>query len=271
MAKIVKLFRLAIGVVLCLGLILSSGGLVQAQGLEGTIKLSGSTSLQPVTMKLAEAFGSEHPRVNISVSGGGSSVGIREVDEGMVDIGMSSRELTSDDPPLFIHPICRDGIAIIVNLRNPVGGLTREQVVRIYTGEITDWGEIGGEWEKITVISREEGSGTRACFDEKVMKERKIFPQSLVYNSNGIIRTKVAKDPKAIGYVSLGYVSGVKPVAIEGVEPTMDNCKSEDYPLVRRLLFVTHDEPGGVIKGFIDFCQGDAGQKIVAEAGYVTL
>jgi phosphate transport system substrate-binding protein len=267
----IKLFRLAIGVVLYLGLILSSGGLAQAQGLEGTVKLSGSTSLQPLAMKLAEAFRSEHPQVNIAVSGGGSSVGIREVSEGMVDIGMSSRELTPDDPPLLVHPICRDVVAIIVNPQNPLGELTIEQLAQIYAGEITDWSQVGGERGKITMISREEGSGTRACFEEKVMKGRNISPRSLVYNSNGTIRTKVARDAKAIGYVSLGYVSGVKPVAIEGVEPTIDNCKSGDYPVVRRLLFLTCDEPEGVIKAFIDFCQGDAGQKVVAEAGYVTL
>jgi len=188
-----------------------------------------------------------------------------------VDIGMSSRELAPDDPDLLVHPICRDGVAIIVNPQNPVGELTIEQVARIYAGEITDWSQVGGEGIRITVISREEGSGTRACFDEKVMKEREVSPQSLVYNSNGIIRTKVARDPKAIGYVSLGYVSGVKPLAIDGIEPTTDNCKRGHYAVVRRLLFLTRDEPEGIVEAFIGFCQGDGGQKIVAEAGYVTL
>jgi len=222
-------------------------------------------------MKLAQTFRSEHPHVNVAVSGGGSSVGIREVYERMVDIGMSSRELAPDDPDLLVHPICRDGVAIIVNPQNPVGELTIEQVARIYAGEITDWSQVGGEGIRITVISREEGSGTRACFDEKVMKEREVSPQSLVYNSNGIIRTKVARDPKAIGYVSLGYVSGVKPLAIDGIEPTTDNCKRGHYAVVRRLLFLTRDEPEGIVEAFIGFCQGDGGQKIVAEAGYVTL
>ncbi len=243
-----------------------------SSGSLGTITENGSTTVQPLAEKLAEAFKAENPDINIVIQGGGSSVGIKSVNDGTVDIGAASRELTATDPTLVKHLLARDGIAIIVHSSNPVTNLTKEQVIDIYAGNITNWSQVGGQNKSIDVVAREEGSGTRTAFQELVMGKALIKADAILQSSNGAIKTAVSSDSQAIGFISFGYIdSSVKALAINGAAATEENAKNGTYPVVRPLYFLTKQQPTGLVKDFIDFCTGTEGQKIVAEEGYITV
>ncbi|MDD4924629.1 MAG: phosphate ABC transporter substrate-binding protein [Dehalococcoidales bacterium] len=236
--------------------------------LSGTITIGGSTTVQPLSETLAEAFTEIFPNVRITVTGGGSSVGIKSASEGTLDIGAASRELKASEESLglVVSVLAYDGIAVIVNAAQTVTDLTIEQIKRIYAGEITNWNEVGGANENIVVVSREEGSGTRAAFEEMVMGETLITASAILQSSTGALKTTVAGNSRAIGYISMGYLdSSVNALSIDGVAGTEENAKNGSYPIVRPLLYVTKGEPEGIVKKYIDFCKGIAAQAIVAE------
>lgn len=236
----------------------------------GTITEAGSTTVQPLAEKLAAAFMQEHSGVNIIIQGGGSSLGVKSAAQGTVDIGAASRELKPGEPRLKTHLLARDGIAIVVNSSNEVSGLTKEQVRRVFAGEITDWSQLGAGSGRITVVSREEGSGTRDAFQELVMGKSLITERAILLPATGAIVQSVSSTPLAIGFLSLGYLDpALKALAIDGIECTPANCKSGAYPVVRPLYFLTKDEPTGLVKEFLDFCQSDKGQRIVEAEGYL--
>lgn len=237
------------------------------------VTVGGSTSVQPLAEKLAEAFKKDNPEVRFDILGGGSSVGVTSADTGAVDIGMCSRELKSGEPDLVKHLLARDGIAIVVHPSNAVTDLTLEQVKDIFAGEIKNWEEVGGADKSITVIAREEGSGTRGAFDELVMKGSLVKPDALLQPSNGGIMMTVSTTEESIGFLSFGFLddSLVKPLSIDGVAATEANAKSGVYPVVRPLYFLTKEQPAGLVKEFIDFCLGTEGQKIITEQGYIAV
>ena len=239
-------------------------------GASTTVTEAGSTTVQPLAEKLAAAFKVQNPDVSITIQGGGSSVGIKSCNDGTVDIGAASRELKAGEPNLVKHLLARDGIAIIAHPSNPVTGLTREQVKKIFAGEITKWSQVGGENKDIHVIAREEGSGTRTAFEEMVMGEALVKISAILLPSNGAIRTAVSSNPPASGFVSFGYIgSSVKALAIDGMAATATNAKNGSYAIVRPLYFLTKEQPTGLVKEFIDFCLSPEGQSIVAEDGYI--
>jgi phosphate transport system substrate-binding protein len=235
----------------------------------GEITEAGSTTVQPVAEELAQAFMVKYPDVEITIQGGGSSTGVKSAADGTVDIGAASRELKDSEKGLglVVHVLARDGIAIVAHPSQTVTNLTKEQVKQIYAGEITNWSQVGGPDEEINVVSREEGSGTRAAFEEMVMGEDTVITANAILQpSNGAVRTTVAGDPNAIGFVSFGYLdSSVKALSIDGVAGTVANAKNGTYPIVRPLLLLTKGEPEGLVKEFIDYCLGDEGQEIVAK------
>jgi len=243
-----------------------------SSSITGTITESGSTTVQPLAEKLAGAFKAENPDTNIVIQGGGTAAGITSVNNGLVDIGAASRELTASDPALVKHLLARDGIAIIVPPSNPVINLTKDQVIAIFAGNITNWSQVGGPDKGIDVVAREEGSGTRTAFQDLVMGKALIKADAILQPSNGAVKTAVSSDPQAIGFISFGYIdSSVKALAINGVAATEPNAKNGTYPIVRPLYFLTKTQPTGIVKDFIDFCTGTDGQKIVAEEGYITI
>lgn len=245
-----------------------------ATGLSGNITEAGSTTVQPVAESIAAAFMAKYPEVKVVIQGGGSGVGVKSVAEGTVDIGAASRELTNDEKALGIvdHVIARDGIAIIAHSSQMVSGLTKSQVKDIFSGAITNWSQLGGADKTIHVVAREEGSGTRAAFEEMVMgKDAVITATAILQSSNGALKTTVAGDPDAIGFLSFGYLdSSVKALDIDGIAGTVANAKNGTYPIVRPLLFLTKGEPEGLVKEFINFCLGPEGQAIVAK-DYISL
>jgi phosphate transport system substrate-binding protein len=236
-----------------------------SQTLSGSVQIAGSTSVQPLAEELASAFMAKNPEVRIDVAGGGSGAGIKAAQEGTADIGTSSRELKPEETGIEATVIAKDGIAVIVNPSNEVGGLTVEQVGKIYTGEITNWKEVNGKDAPITLVTREEGSGTRDAFQELAGIEIDNS-KAIVQGSTGAVRTAVANDPNAIGYMSMGSVNEeVKAVKIEGVDPVEANVLNGTYKISRPFLFLTKSTPEGVVKAFIDFVLSDEGQKIVGE------
>ena len=237
--------------------------------LSGTIDEAGSTSVQPLAEMLAHEFMGIHPDVTINISGGGSSTGVKSCASGIVDVGAASRDVKITETDLIPYAISRDAVAIAVHSSNPVTELSVDHVAAIYEGTITNWSEVGGDDAEIVVVSREEGSGTRDTFESKVTED--IKDDALFYDSNGNVRTKVAQTPNAIGYLSLGYVEGIKALKLDGVECSLENCVSGEYPVLRRLYLLTTDVPDGAVKAFIDFCRSEEGQAIVEEEGYIPL
>jgi phosphate transport system substrate-binding protein len=242
----------------------------EGNGLSGEITEAGSTTVQPLAEKFAEEFKLIHPGVTVTIQGGGSSVGVKSAAEGIVDIGAASREIKPDEPALVKHLIAKDGIAIIVHPSNEISDIKKEQVRDIFSGKITNWLEVGGPDEQITVVAREEGSGTRSAFEEMVMDEELITNNTILQSSNGAIRTTVVNDPNAIGFLSLGYVdSDIKALSIDGIPCTIETALDGTYPIVRPLYFLTATEPTGLVKEFLDFCTGPEGQSIVESEGYI--
>jgi phosphate transport system substrate-binding protein len=239
--------------------------------LSGTIQESGSTTVQPLAEKLANAFAEKHPKVKIIIQGGGTSVGIKAANDGTVDIGAASRELSPSEPQLVTHLLARDGIAIIVNPINPVNNLIKSQVKDIFSGKITNWKEVGGADKEIHVSAREEGSGTRTAFEEMVMgKDATIVKNAILQSSNGALVQVVKSDTQSISFVSFGYLdSSIKALSIEGVAATEPNASNGTYPIVRPLYFLTKSQPTGLVKAFLDYCKSEEAQKLVAVEGYV--
>lgn len=254
------------------GLIVATLLLTGCSSKTGTITESGSTTVQPLAEKLAGDFTAKNPDVKIVIQGGGTAVGIKAANDGTVDIGAASRDLKPDEPNLVKHLLARDGIAIVVAPSNPVTNLTKDQVIAIFSGNITNWSQVGGANKAVDVVAREEGSGTRTAFQDLVMGKVLIKTDAILQNSNGSVKTAVSNDPQAIGFISMGYVdSSVKALAINGVAATEENAKNGTYPIVRPLYFLTKTQPTGIVKDFIDFCTGPDGQKVVAEEGYITV
>ncbi|MCK5036811.1 MAG: phosphate ABC transporter substrate-binding protein [Candidatus Sabulitectum sp.] len=240
------------------------------------ISVVGSTTVQPLAELLSEAYEAIDPNVRVTVSGGGSSVGVKSAAEHTADIGMASREIKEseiqDCPEIVIHTIARDGIAIVANPDIDVDGITMEQARGIFSGEITDWSEVGGTAGTITVAAREEGSGTRSAFEDLVMDDALITEMAILQPSNGAIRTTVATTPGCIAFLSFGYLdSSTKPMAVHGALPTAENVSTGSYPVVRPLNMVTYGEPTGAVAEWLEFITGEDGQAIVAAEGYIPI
>jgi phosphate transport system substrate-binding protein len=236
------------------------------------LTLAGSTSVQPFVEKWADAYRAGHPDLSIQVQGGGSTAGVQAAESGAAQIGMSSRPLTSEEATRLDRVlIARDGIAIVVHPRNPVASLRLDDVRAIYAGEARSWSRFGGRGP-ITLITREEGSGTRAAFESLVMAQRRIAVFALVQDSTGAVRQMVASDPAAIGYVSLGLVDAtIKAVKLDGIEASEATIDAGAYPLVRPFLFLVKPEtrPNLAVAGFIAWILGPDGRRLTRQEGLV--
>lgn len=249
---------------------------VEEGALSGELNVVGSTTVQPLAERFSEAFENIHPDVRINVGGGGSSVGVKSAGEGSADIGNASREIKQSEfeeyPNIVVHTIARDGIAIVAHPDVSVEDLALGDARDIFAGEISNWSEVGGSEEAITVVSREEGSGTRAAFEEMVMDEELISGDAILQPSNGAVRTTVSTTPSSVGYLSFGYLdSSVKSLKIDGVAPTEQNAASGEYCVVRPLNMVTNGQPQGAAAAWLEFIKSEDGQAIVAEEGYLTV
>ena len=246
------------------------------------ITIIGSTSVGPLARSLADSFMEREKGVTVDIQEIGSTEGIQAVINGTADIGTSSRELkeAEKEAGLGVQTIACDGIAIVVNPANPVADLTGEQIAQIFKGEITNWQEVGGAKQQITVVNREAGSGTRGAFQELLKLEEKqadgtkrslITDHSLVMDSTGAVKATVAANEAAVGYLSLGVLDEtVKGVKVNGVEPTLQNVKNETYAIWRPFLMLTpQGELKAEVKAYLDFIKSAEGQKIVATEKFI--
>jgi phosphate transport system substrate-binding protein len=260
------------GWICCAGLLIIAGFLQNCQRDHGGLSVVGSTSVEPFAEALAEEYMAHHRQEKIFVQGGGSSAGILAVRTGAAKVGMSSRDLMESEKDLMAVPIIYDAIAIIVHRENPLQELTLEQIRKIFSAEITRWSELTGKNQPITLVSREEGSGTREAFQKLIMGEKEISLSALVQDSNGAIRQVVGDDRNAIGYISLGLVNDrVKALRIDGIEPSVENIQNRRYKIVRPFLFVFKSSPQGLAKNFLDFILSPAGQKLLVQEGLISM
>lgn len=247
-------------------------------GLSGTISISGSTSVQPLVQDLADIFSEKNPDVTIEVQGGGSSQGIKSAGSGISDIGSSSRDLKAEEKEgITEHVIAYDAIAVVLHPSNRIDGLTSEQLKKIFSGEITNWKDVGGSDQEILVVTREAGSGTRSAFQELLGLEEKtddgtrslIRDDALVADGNGSVKANIASKENSIGYISLGFTDEtLKKIKVDGIECTTESVKDKSYKISRPFLLLTKGALRPEVKAFLDFILSDEGQELAA-ASYI--
>lgn len=250
-----------------------------------SITVSGSSTVLPVVVLAADKF-TNNSGIKVIINGGGSGVGINQLGEGKIDMGMSSRDITGDevnsypDVDFITNSIAKDAVITVVSTQiyeEGVQALSLDQIGQIYKGEITNWNEIGGPDREILVVDKEASRGTRHVFMEAVFgnKNAKAPGADIVLGSNNEEQTAIAQSNAAIGMLSLPWlndkVRGLS-IAIENgktIKPIRENVVNGTFPIVRDLILVTNGEPAGKMKEFIDYILSEEGQSIVEEAGYV--
>ena len=309
-----SLFTLCVSLLVCL-ILAACEQVAVATPQPITLRIGGSTAMQPLLASLAEAFGRDHPNVLFDMRGGGSTLGEAQVLAREIDIAASTLlpddmrpdhsaggdqagskpedqpdEQTDEQSGILtnslIHtPIGLDGVAIIVNKQNEIESLTIQELRDLFDGRTLDWTSLGGLGNEVLLVSREDGSGTRALFEERIMGDEAVSLTAVVMPSSADVVDYVAKHPLAIGYVSEGHVSEsatdsarddsalttdrpevrreVRVVGVEGRFPDAALDGDEPYFLTRPLFLVTNGEPSGRIRQFIDFVLGPSGQEIV--------
>jgi len=256
------------------------------------IENRGSDTLVNLALAWAELYQQEQPEVRISVSGGGSGVGLTALINGTVDIANASRQIKPEEAEQAqahgIHPtefvVARDAIAVIVHPANPIGRMTLQQLSDIYSGQIKNWSEVGGEDRPIVRLSRETNSGTHVYFLETVVRlgqsgNHTLFSTDtlLLPSSEGIV-SEVRQNPNAIGYDGLGYVpADLKVIAVsrgEGeayVLPSAATVNDRSYPIARDLYMYTAGEPTGVVNAYLEWILGQEAQQVVRKLGFVPI
>lgn len=245
------------------------------KGQKGNLDIAGGTAHIPVMKEAAKRIMSVNPDIRITVAGGGSGVGVKQVGEGLVTIGNTGRALKEDEISkygLVSFAFAIDGVAVVINPGNKIDALTSRQVIDIYAGKIKDWKELGGEPGAINVFGREDGSGTREVFTEKAINKGELAPSVNVVSSNGAMKTAVAQDKRAIGYVGIGHIDkSVKAPKFDGTVPTQENAANGKYKVTRNLYMNTKGEPHGLAKLFIDYIFSPEGTEITKDSGYIPL
>ena len=242
-----------------------------AATLSGTVNTNGSTSMEKVMGSLIEAFASVQPNVNVQYTGSGSGAGVTGAQEGTCDIGLASRDLKSDETGVKQITVAKDGIAIVVNPENPVADLTLDQIAKIFTGEITNWSEVGGNDAEIAAIGREAGSGTRDGFESITdTKDACVYQNELT--STGEVIANVASNPNAIGYASLSAVDDtVKAITVEGVAPSEATVLDGTYKIQRNFNFILNESTqlSDAAQAFVDFATSKEAADLITGAGAV--
>ena len=241
--------------------------------LSGTVSTGGSTSMNSVIEALTEGFAEIAPDVTVSYDPTGSGAGITGALEQTLDIGLASRALHDDETGVTATTVALDGIAMVVNNENPVSDLSIEQLAQIFTKEITNWADVGGEDGEIVVIGREAGSGTRDGFESIVgVEDACVYDQELT--ATGAVISAVASNKLAIGYASLSAVGDtVKTLTVEGVECSEATVLDGSYKVQRPFNFITNDsvELSDAAQAFIDFAVSEDAAELIRLAGAVPL
>jgi len=243
------------------------------RGHKGAVNISGGTAHIPVMKEVAKRALTVNPDIQITIAGGGTGVGIKQVGEQMVQIGNAGRKPTEAEIKqhgLVLFQWAIDGVGVVVNPKNKVQALTGSQLRDIYAGKIANWKELGGADRVINLYTRDEASGTREVFVGKALKKGAVSAKANVVVSNGAMKTAIANDPFGIGYVSVGHIdSSVAPVALDGVAPTEENVRDGKYKVARGLFSLTAGQPQGLTKAFLDYLFSTSGQRIVIDKGFI--
>lgn len=240
---------------------------------DGIITMGGSTSVEEIVSAMMQVYMGENEGLSITYSGTGSSTGVTGALEGTLDVGLASRGLKDSEVEsgATAHVFAYDGIAVIVNTANPIADISTEDLAKIYTKQVTNWSELGGDDGTIVVVGRDAASGTRGAFEEIVGVTDETMYDSEQEATGSVIST-VAGNPSAIGYVSLSAVdeSQVSAVSIDGVVPSEDTIKNETYPIQRPFIFVTNaSATDPEMEAFIEWATGDAVADLVSSKGAV--
>ena len=249
-------------------------------------KIKGSDTVLPLSQKEVESYMKVNTSCNITVTGGGSGVGLSALLAGTTDIAQASRKIKFDEKQKLQEGgktakeviIAYDALAIVVNPTNKVTKLTREQLEGVFTGKIKNWKELGGEDLKIVPYSRETSSGTYEFFKESVLKNKNYMNGIMSMPATGAIVQSISQTKGAIGYVGLAYLSKeIKAVYVSYdagktyTEPSVANAKNKTYPIVRPLFYYYEIKSESKVKPFIDYVLSPAGQKVVSEVGFITI
>lgn len=252
----------------------STGESTTNKELEGSISLAGSTSMEKLCEAMSESFMEENPGVTVTVEYTGSSAGLESLSSGSVDIGNASRGLKDEEKEndAVENIVAIDGIAVITEKDNTVDDISSEDLAKVYSGEITNWSELGGKDEAIVVIGREAGSGTRDAFEELLeVKDNCDYAQEL--DSTGGVLAKVSSTPGAIGYVSLDVVDdSVIGMKIDGVEPTEEEILAGNYVLQRPFVMATKgdiSQQNELVQAWFDYINSDAGKEVIKKVGLI--
>ena len=242
--------------------------------LSGSIKLAGSTSMAQLANAMAEAYMEKNPNVSVTAEFTGSSAGLESLAAGSVDIGDASRALSDEEKAggAVENIVAIDGIAVITDTANTVTDIKSEDLAKVYTGEITNWKDLGGPDESIVVIGREAGSGTRDAFEELLdVKDKCAYAQEL--DSTGAVLAKVAATPGAVGYISFDVLDDtVNGLKINSVEPSEETILSGDYLLQRPFVMATMgeiSEQNELVQSFFDFINSDDGKNVIKSVGLI--
>jgi phosphate transport system substrate-binding protein len=263
-------------------LALLSAGCGSVPGVKRQIlSIKGSDTMLILNQRLAEEFMREHPGIAVMVEGGGTSTGVEAIIGGDASICAASRPLAPAEVQRIHdrygtlgvrHLVARDSLSVWVHPDNPVGNLTLGQLGRIFDGSVTRWSELGGDDREITVVVRPPSSGTFRFFRDRVLRGGPYTGRAVTAASTAQVVRRVADDPSAIGYGGAAYVrDDVQACAIDGVPPPAEEADGARYPLTRHLVYYTAAPPEGLMRDWIDWCQGSRGQSVVAESGYLPL
>lgn len=248
-----------------------------ATNLSGTVVITGSTSVEKILNDMIDEFQAMNPDVTINYTGTGSSAGIADTLAGSNDLGASSREVKEEEKTDTMKEVvfAHDGIAVITNPANPVTDISVENLAKIYSGEVTNWNQVGGKDAPIVLVSREGASGTRSAFEELIKLEDAggLTEDATVVEGNGNVQTTVAGNENAIGYVSFSFIDDtVKALTVGGIEATADNAKAGSYPLSRPFLFVYNENNyTPQTQAFVEFATSDEGQSYVEAHGGIRI
>ncbi len=244
-------------------------------GKKGRVDIAGGTAHIPVMKNAAKRIMQANSGIRISIAAGGSGVGVQKVGEGLVHIGNTGRPLSSGEVAKYglnSFPFALDGVAVAIHPKNTVANLTMKQVQEIFAGKITNWKTLGGSDAAIHLYTRDEASGTREVFWEKLLKKGAIAETANVVASNGAMKSALTGDPDGIGYVSIGHIDDtIKAPMLDSIAATQDNARSGKYPIVRKLYMNTRGTPQGLTADFINYVMGPEGSQMTAAAGYLPL
>lgn len=230
------------------------------------IRIAGSTSMSPLVAALAEAYTAQHPHVTFDIQSGGSGLGRMLVETKQIEAGMVSWARPDLPEGLVVTPLARDAIAVILNQQNPSAGLSLAELRDIFSGRLLNWQEVDGPPRPIQVVSREDGSGSRAAFEAIVMEGQAVTPTAIVLPNSQAVVDFVARNPGAVGYVSFTFIEeGVYAAPVEGLTPTLASLNANSYPLIRELALVTRQPAGPEVTAFLEFALSPAGQALVGQ------